>query len=62
MLATQAAATHGIQSLQPLLIIFSVLAVLFWRAALKIILIILMIGILVSIVSGAAALLPMLHT
>ncbi|MBV9379425.1 MAG: hypothetical protein JOY82_15225 [Streptosporangiaceae bacterium] len=60
MLALQAAATHG-ASLQPLLIIFSVLAVFFWRVAFKIALIILLIGILVSIRSGGAALLPTLH-
>lgn len=61
MLAIQTA-VHGTESLRPILIIVSVLAVLFWRAALKIIFMILLIGILISIVAGAAAILPMLHT
>lgn len=60
MLAIQAA-VHGTQSLQPILIIISILAVLFWRAILKIILMFLLIGILISIVAGAAALMPMLQ-
>ena len=59
MLALQAA-TQGFHSLQALLIAVSVLIALFWRAALKIILFLLVIATLVTITLGAAAVLPLL--
>jgi hypothetical protein len=62
MLALQAAA-HGAHSLEALLIAISVLAALFWKAALKIIFILLVIATFVTITLGAAAVLPILgHT
>jgi hypothetical protein len=60
MLALQAAATHGADSLAPLLIGVSMLAAVFWKAALKIILFLLVIATLVTITLGAAAVLPIL--
>jgi hypothetical protein len=60
MLALQAAATHGADSLAPLVIGISVLAALFWKAMLKIILFLLVIATLVTITLGAAAVLPIL--
>jgi hypothetical protein len=59
MLALQAAA-HGAHSVDALLIAISVLAVLFWKAALKIILILLVIATLITITFGAAAVLAIL--
>ena len=59
MLALQAAA-HGAHSLEALLIAISVLAALFWKAALKIIFILLVIATFVTITLGAAAVLPIL--
>jgi hypothetical protein len=59
MLALQAT-THGVGSLQPVLIIISVLTALFWKAALKIILILLVIATLITITFGAASVLPIL--
>jgi len=59
MLALQAA-TQGIHSLQPLLIIISVLIALFWKAALRIAFFFLIIATLITITLGAAAVLPIL--
>jgi hypothetical protein len=59
MLALQAAA-HGTGSIEPFLIAISVLAALFWKAALKIILFLLLIATLMTITLGAAAVLPIL--
>ena len=59
MLALQAVA-HGAHSLEALLIAISVLAALFWKAALKIIFTLLVIATLVTITLGAAAVLPIL--
>jgi hypothetical protein len=58
MLALQAA-THGANSLEPLIAI-SVLAALFWKAALRIIFFLLVIATLLTITLGAAAILPIL--
>jgi len=59
MLALQAA-TQGIHSLQPVLIIISVLIALFWKAALRIAFFFLIIATLITITLGAAAVLPIL--
>ncbi len=59
MLALQAA-THGIGSFQPALIAISVLIALFWKAALRIAFFFLIIGTLITITLGAAAVLPVL--
>ena len=59
MLALQAT-TQGFHSLQPLLIAVSVLIALFWRAVLKIVLFFLVIATLITIMLGAAAVLPIL--
>lgn len=59
MLALQAT-TQGFHSLQPLLIAVSVLIALFWRAALKMALFFLVIATLITIMLGAAAVLPIL--
>ena len=59
MLALQAAA-HGAHSVEALLVAISVLAAIFWKAALKIIFTLLVIATLVTITLGAAAVLPIL--
>ena len=59
MLALQAAA-HGAHSLEALLIAISVLAALFWKVALKIIFILLVIATFITITFGAAAVLSIL--
>jgi len=59
MLALQAT-TQGFHSLQPILIIASVLIALFWKAALKIAFFFLVIATLITIMLGAAAVLPIL--
>ena len=59
MLAIQAA-THGIGSFQPALIAISALIALFWKAALRIAFFFLIIGTLITITLGAAAVLPVL--
>jgi hypothetical protein len=59
MLALQAA-TRSADSLQPLLIITAVLIALFWKVALKIIFILLVIATLITITFGAATVLSIL--
>jgi hypothetical protein len=59
MLALQAI-TQGFHSLHALLIAVSVLIALFWRVALKIIFLLLVIATLITITLGAAAVLPLL--
>jgi len=56
MLALQAAA-HGAHSIEALLAAISVLIALFWKAALKIFLLLMVIAILITIMFGAAAVL-----
>jgi hypothetical protein len=59
MLALQATA-QGFHSLQPVLIITSVLIALFWKAALRIVFFFVIIATLITITLGAAAILPIL--
>lgn len=59
MLALQAA-NHGVDSLQPFLIIISVLVAVFWKVAVKIALFLLLVATLVTLTLGAGALLPIL--
>ena len=59
MLALQAT-TQGFHSLQPLLIVASMLIALFWKAALRIAFFFLIIGTLITVTLGAAAVLPVL--
>jgi hypothetical protein len=59
MLALQAVA-HGAHSPEALLIAISVLAALFWKAALKIIFILLVMATFITITFGAAAVLSIL--
>ena len=59
MLALQAI-TQGFHSIHALLIAVSVLIALFWRVALKIIFLLLVIATLITITLGAAAVLPLL--
>ena len=56
MLALQAAA-HGAHSIEALLVAISVLIALFWKAALKIFLLLMVIAVLITIMFGAAAVL-----
>jgi hypothetical protein len=60
MLALQAAITHGAHSLDSLLFALAVLAALFWKATLKIILFLLIFATVATIMLAAAAVLPML--
>ena len=60
MLALQAVTAHGAHSLAALLIALSVIAAVFWKAALKIILFLLVIATLVTITLGAAGVLSLL--
>jgi hypothetical protein len=59
MLALQAV-THGVHSLQSLLIAISVLIAIFWKAVLKIFFILLVIATLITITLGATAVLLIL--
>jgi hypothetical protein len=60
MLATHIAA-HGLESIQALIVAISVLIVIFWRIALKVLLIVILVATLLLATSGTVALLQHLH-
>jgi hypothetical protein len=60
MLAAQSA-THDLGSAQLLLVVASILIVLFWRIALKMVLIVVAIAMIILVTSGLAAVLQDLH-